>query len=479
MQHPSKKFDLCVIGGGAAGLSFAAFAAQMGTSLIIIEEDKMGGESLNAGCVPAKALLAVARAIKNTKAHQKWGMQCGTPTVDFLTAKTYMQSVIETISVRDSVERFEGFGATVIKGTAQFIDKKTIQIDNHQTIQARHFVIATGSLPSIPPIDGLNNVPYLTNRNLFELDHLPKHLVIIGGGPIGCEIAQIYRWLGSTVTILQRGHILSKDEPEAVEIIKQSLLDDGIQIYEHTKIESVSLNNSTKDKPITVTLTQNEQPMTITGSDLLIAAGRKPNFSELNLEAAGVQYTLRGISVNRKLQTSNKRISAIGDIIDGPKFTHIANYHASIVIKNRLFRWPAKINSILPWAIYTEPELAHVGLSEEQARKKYKEIQVLTQTFEENDRTIIEYYPQGLIKLVASKRGKILGVTIVCPQAGELITTWGLAIDNHLKLHRLANLIIPYPTLSEIHKQIAGKYYMSTLSAPWIKRMVHMFVRWF
>lgn len=466
--------DICVIGAGSAGLSVAAGAAQMGARTVLIEAARMGGDCLNTGCVPSKALLAAAKAAANIRHAGQFGVQAGEPQVDFAAVNRHVHDVIAQIAPHDSVERFSGLGCTVIQARARFVDERTVEA-GEQRIRARRFVIATGSRAAVPPIPGLADIPFLTNENIFENKVLPEHLIVIGGGPIGCEMAQAHRRLGARVSVLDLATILPKDDPDLVAVVRQALRADGITIEEGAKI----LKLERRGGGVAVLVADGDGEREIVGSHLLVAAGRRPNVEDLGLEAAGVQYGPKGIEVDQRLRTSKRRIFAAGDVAGSYQFTHLAGYHAGIVLRNALFRLPAKVDiGALPWVTYTDPELAHVGLTEVQARAEGKDdVRVLTSTFAENDRARTERATEGLIKVVVSKRGQVLGAGIAGAHAGELILPWVLAVGQRMKIGTLAGVIAPYPTFSEISKRAAGSYYTPTLFSPRTRRLVWM-LRW-
>jgi pyruvate/2-oxoglutarate dehydrogenase complex dihydrolipoamide dehydrogenase (E3) component len=463
--------DICIIGAGSGGLSVAAAAVQMGASVVLIEKGDMGGDCLNTGCVPSKALIAAAHAAHSMRSSRRFGLDGQEPTFDFSNVHRHIHDVIGAIAPHDSVERFEGLGVTVIKAAARFVGANLVEAGS-QKVKARRFVVATGSSAALPPIPGLTELPYLTNESIFDLTEQPQHLIVIGGGPIGVEIAQSFRRLGSKVTVIERFGILAKDETEAVEVVRRSLITDGVSIYENTGVVDATRNGQNIDVRIEPT---RGDTRIVTGSHLLVAAGRKPNTSSLGLEAAGIEATPRGITVDGRLRTTNKRVFAIGDVAGGPRFTHIAAYHAGIVIRNALFGLPANVDyKALPWVTYTDPELAHVGLTEGDARKSNQPVSILLSSLAGNDRAQAERETEGLAKIVLGKRGQILGATIVGPRAGELIALWGLAISHNLKIGSIASLVMPYPTLSEVSKRAAGMHYTPTLFGPRTKRFVRL-----
>lgn len=463
-----EKADICVIGAGAAGLSVAAGAAQLGAKTVLIERGAMGGDCLNTGCIPSKSLLAAAHhASARCKAAQM-GVHHGSTDIRFSEVMAHVRAVIRDIEPHDSVERFEGLGVRVIKGEARFLDNRSIEV-GEMRIRARRFVIATGGRAALPDIAGLEDIPHLTNETLFELDVLPRHLLIIGGGPIAIEMGQAFKRLGAKVSIIEQLDILGKDDADAREIVIQSLRDDGVELYDHAQITGVARDES----GIMLSFRKDARDHEIKGSHILLAAGRVPNIESLNLQVANIDAGPNGINVDARLRTSNKRVFAVGDVTGGYLFTHIAGYDAGIVIRNALFRLPAKANyKATPWVTYADPELAHVGLREDEARARYGDVRVVTSSFEDNDRARCEIQTNGFVKAVIHKSGKILGATIVGPHAGELIQIWVLAINKGLKVKDLTGYIAPYPTLGEITKRVAGDYYKDSLFSPRTRRLV-------
>lgn len=458
--------DLCVIGAGSGGLSVAAGAAQMGASVVLVERHLMGGDCLNFGCVPSKSLIAAAHAAAGAREGRAFGVTIDGLRVDAPKVRDHIRGVIEAIRPHDSSERFEGLGCTVILAEARFSAPDTA-VAGGRTIRARRFVVATGSVPALPPIPGLADAPHFTNETIFDLDVTPRHLIVIGGGPIGLELAQAHRRLGARVTVLEAARILPKDDPDLVKVVRERLIDEGIEIREGAGVSRVegttALVGGTR----------------IEGSHLLVAAGRKPQFDGLDLDRAGIAHTPKGIKVDRRLRTSNRRVFAIGDAAGGPAFTHMAGHHASVVIQNALFRLPAKVNqSAVPWVTYTDPELAQIGLTEAEARAQHGDsVRTVWEPFTGNDRARAERATEGGIKLVATKQGRVLGAGIVGRHAGELLLPWALAIDQGLKLKALASAIVPYPTLSEISKRAAGQFYAPALFGPRVKWLVRLLAK--
>jgi pyruvate/2-oxoglutarate dehydrogenase complex dihydrolipoamide dehydrogenase (E3) component len=462
--------DICVIGAGSGGLSVAAAAAAFGVPVVLIERGKMGGDCLNYGCVPSKALLAAAKRAHALDGAERYGVKMQRAKIEFLDAHAHVEGVIRAIAPNDSKERFTGLGVHVIAGNAKFKDRRTVVVGGYE-IRARRFVVATGSSPSAPPIPGLKETQYLTNETIFELTQCPKHLVIIGGGPIGLELAQAHRRLGAEVTVLEAAKPLAKDDPECAAVVLDSLARDGVTIRAGVKIARVE---RLRGRGARVVLEGERGEEAIEGSHLLVATGRKANVEGLDLDAGRIRYEPRGIRVNKRLRTSNRRVYAIGDaVLGGLQFTHVANYHAGLVIRNALFRLPVNANSgTIPWVTYTDPELAHVGLTEEAARVRHKTIRVLRWPYHENDRAQAEGETEGHIKLVTDKGGRILGATIVGAHAGELITTWTLAVNQRMKVGAFLGTVIPYPTLAEIGKRAAVTYYTPSLTSPWTRRII-------
>jgi pyruvate/2-oxoglutarate dehydrogenase complex dihydrolipoamide dehydrogenase (E3) component len=465
--------DICVIGAGSGGLSVAAAAAAFGVSVVLIERRRMGGDCLNYGCVPSKALLAAAKRAEAVRRATPFGLTLQRHSVDFAKVHSHVHRVIAAIAPNDSKERFTGLGVRVIEGSARFSDARTVAVGDDIKVQARRFVIATGSSPRVPPIPGLADTPYLTNETVFDLAQCPEHLIVIGGGPTGLELAQAYRRLGAEVTVIEAATPLADEDPECAAIVLDQLAREGVAIRANAEILRVERG----EKPRLI-LSGPGGEEAIEGSHLLVASGREATVDGLALEAAGIKFEPGGILINKRLKTSNRRVYAIGDVTRGPRFTHVASYHASLVIRNALFGLPVRTTSQpIPWVIYTDPELAHVGMTEGQARRR-RRIRVLRWPYHENDRAQAERETRGHIKVVTTRGGRILGATIVGAQAGELITTWTLAVAGKLSIKTIAGMIMPYPTLSEIGKRAAIGYFIPGLTSPWLRRII-TFVRRF
>jgi pyruvate/2-oxoglutarate dehydrogenase complex dihydrolipoamide dehydrogenase (E3) component len=460
--------DICVIGAGSGGLSVAAAAAAFGVPVVLIEKGKMGGDCLNFGCVPSKALLAAARRAQAMRTGAPFGVASQRPGVDFTKVHDHVHGVIAAIAPNDSKERFTGLGVRVIEGAARFKDKQTIAVGDGIAVKARRFVIATGSAPAAPLIPGLDQVSYFTNETIFDLTTCPEHLVVIGAGPVGLEMAQAYRRLGAAVTVLEAAVPLGNDDPECAAIVLDQLAREGIAIRAGAAVVRVESGA----RPRVVVATQGGEEA-IEASHLLVATGRRPNVDGLDLAAGGIKAGPRGVMVNKRLRTSNKRVYAVGDVAGGPQFTHAANYHAGLVIRNVLFRLRARVDeNVIPWVTYTDPELAHVGATEAQANARHIPMRVLRWPYHENDRAQAERETHGHIKVITTKRGRILGATIVGAHAGELIVPWTLAISQGLNIRAFAGMVVPYPTFAEIGKRAALSYFAGSLTSPFVRRII-------
>ncbi|MDA9208114.1 FAD-dependent oxidoreductase [Octadecabacter sp.] len=465
------KTDICIIGAGSGGLSIAAGASQMGAQVVLLEGHLMGGDCLNFGCVPSKALIAAGKqayAMGNTG---DLGVKAVNPDIDYAAAKDHVRKVIDTIAPVDSQERFEGFGVQVIREFGRFISETEVQAGEH-VIEARRFVIATGSGPFVPPIPGLDTVDVYTNENIFDLRERPDHLLVIGGGPIGMEMAQAHRRLGCKVTVIEGMKAMGNDDPEMAAIVLEKLRGEGIEIVEGALAEKVSKSG----KGVTVHTSQGD----FKGSHLLMAVGRKVNIDKLDLDKANVEHD-RAVKVGADLRSiTNKKVYAVGDAAGGLQFTHVAGYHAGVVIRSMLFGLPSKQRTDhIPWATYTDPELAQVGLTEAQAKEKFgSKLEVVRFPYHENDRAIAEGKTTGLIKVMVVK-GRPVGASIAGAMAGELISMWAMAIANKMKMSAIAGTVLPYPTVTEINKRAAGAYFSPRLfESSTVKRVVGFVQRW-
>ncbi len=459
--------DICVIGGGSGGLSVAAGAVQMGARVVLIEAGEMGGDCLNAGCVPSKALIAAGKHAHAMTDGAPFGVAPVVPKVDFGAVKDHVARVISAIAPVDSQERFEGLGVHVIRAWARFAGPDRVEAGG-DTITARRFVIATGSRPFVPPIPGIETVPYLTNETIFALRERPEHLIIIGGGPIGMEMAQAHRRLGCRVTVIEGAKALGKDDPEMAAVVLEKLRAEGIAIEEDAPVTEIGGEAGT----ITVKV---KDGRIFTGSHLLMAVGRQVALDDMGLDVANVAFTRKGVTVGTDLRsTTNRRVYAVGDAAGGLQFTHVAGYHAGVVIRSLLFGLPSKASTRhIPWATYTDPELAQVGMTEAEARREHGiNLTVVRFPFHDNDRAQAEGKTVGLIKVMVA-RGRPVGASIAGAGAGEQIALWALAISARMKMSAIAGAVLPYPTMAEVSKRAAGAYFSPKLFAnPWVKRVV-------
>ena len=464
--------DLCVIGGGSGGLSVAAGAVQMGASVVLVERAKMGGDCLNHGCVPSKALLAAAKHAEAHRTGAPFGVASHEPEVDWRRVRDHVHGVIAAIAPHDSVERFEGLGVRVLKAEAGFISPDEVEAGGTR-VRARRFILATGSSPSAPPIPGLDSVPYLTNETVFDNDVCPDLMIVIGAGPIGMEMAQAHRRLGADVVVLEAFRALGRDDPELAAVLLKRLRAEGIDIREDVKITGI-------EREVGRFYVSFEGGDRLDGSHLLVAAGRRPNLGGLNLEAGNVKSNRAGVEVDATLRSvSNRRVYAIGDVAGGFQFTHVAGYHAGIVIRNTLFRMRAKARTDhIPWVTYTDPEMAQAGLTEAQARERWGDrCTVLRWPYLENDRAQAERATDGLAKAMLDPSGRVVGASIVGSHAGELIQIWALAISSRLKIGAVAGFVSPYPTFGEINKRLAGSYYTPRIFSDRMRRIVRLLAR--
>ena len=462
-------FDLIVIGAGSAGLSVTAAAAQLGASVALIERGRMGGDCLNTGCVPSKALLAAAHAARSARDAARYGVGTAEPTIDWDRLRSHVHGVIATIAPVDSEPRFRALGAKVLRGEARFIDPATISVDG-RAFTARRFVIAAGSTASVPPIEGLRGIPYWTNDSLFDLTEKPDHLLILGGGPIGLEMADAFRGLGCRVTVVEADRIAAREDNELAAGLRLAMAARGVVFREGAKVTGVAPG------PI-LSLADGTR---IEGSHLLVAVGRTPNLPALDLAAGNIKAGPAGIATDRGLRSvTNKRVFVAGDIADpadiGPRaFTHVGSYHAGIIIRRVLFHLPARVDyAALPRVTYTGPELAQTGMTEAEAVASGLDVQLLRASLADNDRAIAERDTPGLVKLVV-RRNRVVGAGILAPHAGEMISQWTLAIAERTKLSTLAGLIVPYPTRSEAAKRAAGSFFAPRLFSARTKTLVRV-----
>jgi pyruvate/2-oxoglutarate dehydrogenase complex dihydrolipoamide dehydrogenase (E3) component len=460
--------DLCVIGAGPGGLTVAAAAAQLGRRVVLVERGRMGGDCLNFGCIPSKALIAAARLAHGLRTASDFGLAAAEPSVDFSKVTAHVRNVIAAIEPDDSQERFERLGCTVIRSTGRFRDENTLEAADY-LITARRFVIATGASPKIPPIGGLATAPYFTSHNIFDNEIRPEHLIVIGAGPQGLELAQAYRRLGSAVTVLEALSPLGGHDPELSGVILDTLRREGVELLSPCKLGSVRQT----PRGVSLLVDSGADSREIEASHLLIAAGRTPNVGDLQLSRAGIAFSEQGISVDARLKTTNPKVYAIGDVIGGLQFTHVAAHQASLVIRNALFRQPVRYQPRhMPWAIYTDPEFAGVGLSEAEAVGQGQSPRVLRWPFSRSDRARTERRTQGLIKIVLDRKSRVIGAHIVGTNAGELIFPWAAMVAYRRSIAAMAGAVAPYPTLSEDNRRAALTNYRALASNLWVRRLI-------
>ncbi len=449
--HGTWTHDLIVIGAGAAGLTAAGGGARLGLRVALIERDRMGGECLNTGCVPSKALIAAARRAHLLRSGCAMGVTAGAAAVDFAGVRGHVQAAVAAIAPHDSAERFRAWGVEVIHGHARFTGRSSVEVDGRR-LAAPRIVVAAGSRPAVPEIDGLRAVPYLTNETLFDLQELPRHLVILGAGAVGIEMAQAFRRLGSQVTVIDAGRPLARDDPDAAAVVLHQLAAEGVAVRGWTRVLRVAAAAG----GIQVEVTPGNA---VTGSHLLVATGRTPSLDGLGLEAAGVRATAAGIAVDRRRRTSNPAITAVGDCREGPRLTHAAGYEGTLAVMNIALGLPVPADyAALPWVTYTDPELAQLGLTEAAARERPGRIQVHRVDFADNDRAVTEASTAGFMKMVRV-RGRLAGVTIVGAGAGELLLPWSLALRGKASPWSISGAIVPYPTRSESSKALGFAAY--------------------
>ena len=468
-------YDIGIIGGGAAGLTVASGATQLGAKTLLVEkEEVLGGDCLHFGCVPSKTLIKTAEVYHQMKHATRFGLPpVNVPPVDFKAVAERIRSVIRVIQKHDSEERFCGLGAQVEFGEAAFADEHAIKL-NGKTYSAKNWVIATGSSAGIPPLKGLDRTPFITNREIFSLDHLPESMIILGGGPIGTEMSQAFCRLGTKVTVVNRGNqILGKEDKDMADAVLEVLKAEGVIFHLDSTIEEVKNLGNRKEvviKDKTGRISRLEAEM------ILVALGRAANVNDLGLESIGVEIGSRGIVVDNRLRTSQKHIFAAGDVNGGYQFTHAAGYEGGIVVSNAIFRLPRKANyTYLPWCTYTQPELASIGMNEKAARAAGIAYSVWTEAFKDNDRSLAEGEPVGKVKMLLDKKEKPIGIQILGPHAGDLISEWVAILNGRVKLSTLAGAIHPYPTIAEINKRVAGSFFSTKIFSEKVQKGLKFF----
>jgi pyruvate/2-oxoglutarate dehydrogenase complex dihydrolipoamide dehydrogenase (E3) component len=472
---PVYDFDIGILGGGAAGLTVASGAAQLGAKSLLVEKEKeLGGDCLHFGCVPSKTLIRTAHVYHLMKTAKVFGLpEMTVPPVDFKEVTARIRSVISTIQEHDSEERFCSLGARVEFGDPTFIDDHTIRL-NGNTYSAKNWVIATGSSPGIPPVEGLDKTPFITNKEIFSLDHLPSSMIILGAGPIATEMAQAFSRLGSKVSVIQRsGQILSKEDKDLADEVMGVLSSEGVEFYLNTTIIRALERGGKREVLIK---DGNGKEISLKAEKILVALGRKPNIEGLGLEHIGVELNKNGVKVDNRLRTNIKHIYAAGDVTGAYQFTHAAGYEGGIVISNAIFHLPRKVDyTFLPWCTYTDPELASIGMNEKAATAAGIKYSVWTEAFKDNDRSLAEGEKIGKIKMILDKDEKPIGVQILGPRAGELLNEWVAVLNGKVKLSSLASAVHPYPTLGEINKRVAGTYFSPKIFSDRVKKGLKFF----
>ena len=471
----SYDYDIGIIGGGAAGLTIASGAAQLGAKTLLVEKEReLGGDCLHYGCVPSKTLIKTAHVYHLMKNGPQFGLpEINLPPVDFSAVSERIRSVIAVIQKHDSVERFCKLGVKVEFGEPEFSDEHAINL-GAKSISARTWVIATGSSSAVPPVAGLNETPYLSNRDIFSLKKLPTSLIILGAGPIATEMAQAFCRLGSKVTVIQRsGQILSKEDHDLAAIVQQVLAAEGVNFQMHSSI--VRVKDLGHEREVVVKNREGET-LSLKAEAILVAMGRTPNVAGLGLEKIDVSYDRKGVKVNSYLKTRHKHIYAAGDVIGGYQFTHVAGYEGGVVLSNAIFHLPKKTNyTHVPWCTYTHPELASIGMNEKSAKAADVDYSVWSEEFNGNDRGITEGESVGRIKLLLDSKEKPLGVQILGPHAGDLLSEWVAIMNGNVGLSKIASAIHPYPTLGEINKKVVGSVFAEKIFSDRVRKGLKFF----
>jgi pyruvate/2-oxoglutarate dehydrogenase complex dihydrolipoamide dehydrogenase (E3) component len=468
-------YDIGIIGGGAGGLTVASGAAQLGAKTLLVEKEKeLGGDCLHFGCVPSKTLIKTAHVYQLMKNARKFGLPpVELPPVDFREVSKRIKSVIDTIQPHDSKARFCKLGAQVEFGHPTFTDDHSIRL-NGSSYSAKTWVIATGSSPIAPPIKGLDKTSHLTNREIFYLDHLPKSMIILGGGPIGSEMSQAFCRLGTKVFVVDKAtQILTKEDPDLADAVKEFLGSEGVQFYLNSSIEEVV--DRGREKEVKIKAGPGDI-ISLKAETILVALGRGAHTDGLGLDNIGVKFDRRGITVDHRLRTNLKHIYAVGDVNGGFQFTHAAGYEGGIVVSNAIFRLPRKVDyTFLPWCTYTEPSLGSIGMNEKSAKAAGIRYRVWTEEFKDNDRSLAEGETVGRIKMILNEKEKPIGVQIFGPHAGDLISEWVAVLNGNVKLSTLAAAVHPYPTIGEINKKVAGSYFSPKIFSEKVQKGLKFF----
>ena len=471
-------YDIGIIGAGAGGLTVAAGAAQLGAKTLLIEKEKeLGGDCLHFGCVPSKALIKSAHVYHLMKNAERFGLpKIEVPPVEFGKVSARIRSVINDIQHHDSVERFCGLGAQVEFGHPNFADEHAIRL-NGKNYTARSWVIASGSSAIIPPINGLDRTPYITNREIFYLDHLPESLIVLGAGPIGIEMAQAFNRFGAAVAVVDMApQILPKDDSDLTNEVMEILSAEGVKFYTSHTIEAVNDLGNEREVIVKDKTGKAGNTFSLKAEALLVALGRVANVEGLGLETIGIEHDRRGIKVDQRMRTNHKHIYAVGDVNGGFQFTHTAGYEGGIVVSNAIFRLPRKADyTYLPWCTFTDPPLGNIGMNEIMAREAGIDYKVWTEEFKDNDRSVAEGEKTGKIKMILNEKEKPIGVQILGPHAGDLLAEWVAVLNGKVKLATLAAAVHPYPTIGEINKRVAGKFFSPKIFSEKVQKGLKFF----
>ena len=471
-------YDIGIIGAGAGGLTVAAGASQLGARTLLIEKEKeLGGDCLHFGCVPSKTLIKSAHVYHMMKNAEKFGLpKIEVPPVEFSKISERVRSVIDEIQHHDSVERFCGLGARVEFGHPYFTDEHAVRL-NGKSLTAKFWVIASGSSAIIPPIKGLDGTPHITNKEIFYLDHLPESLLVLGAGPIGIEMAQAFSRFGTDVAVVDMApRILPKDDPDLAHEVMEILNAEGVKFYTSHTIEAVKNLGTEREVILKDKTGQAGSPIRLKAEMLLVALGRAANVDGLGLETIGIEHDRQGIKVDQRMRTNHKHIYAVGDVNGGFQFTHTAGYEGGIVVSNAIFRLPRKADySYLPWCTFTDPPLGNIGMNETMAREAGIDYKVWTEEFKDNDRSVAEGEKRGKIKMILNEREKPIGVQILGPHAGDLLAEWVAVLNGKVKLATLAAAVHPYPTIGEINKRVAGKFFSPKIFSEKIQKGLKFF----
>jgi pyruvate/2-oxoglutarate dehydrogenase complex dihydrolipoamide dehydrogenase (E3) component len=467
-------YDMGVLGGGAAGLTVAAGAAQAGAKVLLVEkEHRLGGDCLYYGCVPSKTLIRTAQVYHLMRNAGRFGLpEAGMQKPDFGQVTKRIESVIRAIQAHDSEERFCGLGAKVEYGEARFVDEHSISLGGKRS-SAKYWVIATGSSAAIPPVEGLKETSYITNREVFSLARLPESMIIVGGGPIGIELAQAFSRLGTKVTIIEfLGKILGNDDSDMTDMVMNFLAEEGVRFYLDSAV--VSTRNAGEEKE--VTFKKGDETKSVRAEVLLVATGRRVNLDGLGLGDIGVEFDRRGLKLDARLRTTQSHIFGAGDVTGAYQFTHAAGYEGGIVLSNAIFHFPRKADyRYLPWVTYTDPELASIGMNEKSAAAKGIAYSVWSEDFVKNDRSLAEGETRGKVKILLDEKEELIGAQILGPQAGDLLSEWVAVMNGNVKLTTLASAVHPYPTLGEINKRVAGNLLATKIFSENMKKALKFF----